>query len=605
MNNIKSLFDIIKQLSYVMTPKQKRESVLVLFAMLITSCLDLLSISVIYPLLEVMTNYENMRAKWYTSWIFMINPNAGVKEAMVIMCLAVIAVFILKNVMAIAFSYYRIRFSSNFQRDSSILAMESYLKRPYEFFVNTNSAVVLRGINSDSSAAYVVLDCLFQLIGEMITIVMLAAFLFATDWFVALCALTVAGLCFLLIVQGFRKRVKKIGKVTRQLLTRQGQCSYQIINGIKEITVMDRRKKFVDQFRDVAGEYAKYQTANGVINICPERIIEGICISGFIGVLCIRILIGVDFATFIPVMGAFAMAAFKILPSIAKVSGRINQIVFYQYGLKGYYDTLNEAEAIDRKANEREEKANAAIRRMEENGEIDIHTIGFRKKVEIKDIYWKYLNSKENVLNGLSMTINKGESIAFIGSSGAGKTTLADIILGLFEPQSGTIEMDGIDIFSIPHEWSKIIGYVPQSVFLADDTIRANIAFGLTGEDVTDERIWDALEQAQLKSFVESLPDGLDTIVGERGIKFSGGQRQRVAIARALYEDPDILVLDEATSALDTETETAVMESIDALQGHKTLIIVAHRLSTIRNCDKIYEIGHGKAVERDKDEVLS
>ena len=204
----------------------------------------------------------------------------------------------------------------------------------------------------------------------------------------------------------------------------------------------------------------------------------------------------------------------------------------------------------------------------------------------------------------MSLTIQKGESVAFIGSSGAGKTTLADVIMGLLRPQSGTVEMDGTDIFTIPHQWARTIGYVPQSVFLIDDTVRSNVAFGLKRSDVSDERVWVALEEAQLKEFVKGLPHGLDTIVGERGVKFSGGQRQRIAIARALYENPDILVLDEATAALDTETENAVMESIDALQGSKTLIIVAHRLTTIRNCDKIYEIKDGIAVERSKADVF-
>lgn len=591
MKSIRSLKLISKQLMYVMTARQKREAVLVFITMILSSCLDLLSVSAVYPLLEAMTNYEILRTKWYSKWIFLLKPDAGIKGAIIMLCILVIVVFIAKNVFSVVFSYVRVRFSSSFQKDASILALESYLKRPYEFFVNTNSSIILRGINGDSSAAYVVLDCFFQLIGESITITMLAVFLLVTDYFVALCAFVIAAICFLIIVKGFRKSVKRIGKATREVLTQQGKVSYQIVNGIKEITVMDRREKFLEQFRDVATEYSKYQTANGVVSVCPERIIEGVCISGFIGVLCIRIVSGVDISTFIPVMGSFAMAAFKILPSIAKVSGRINQIVFYQYGLNGFYDTVKEAEAIDKKKKKREESVNKT-------------SVSFKEKLVIKDISWKYQNSHSNVLDGLCMTVKKGESIAFVGPSGAGKTTLADIILGLFEPQKGTVEMDGVDVFSIPHEWSKIIGYVPQSVFLADDTIKANVAFGLTGDDVSDERIWSALGQAQLKDFVKNLPDGLNTIVGERGIKFSGGQRQRMAIARALYDNPDILVLDEATSALDTETESAVMEAIEALQGHKTLIIIAHRLTTVRNCDRIYEVNDGKAKERTKKEIF-
>ena len=216
----------------------------------------------------------------------------------------------------------------------------------------------------------------------------------------------------------------------------------------------------------------------------------------------------------------------------------------------------------------------------------------------------RYYYIDKSLLTDVQLTIQKGESIAFIGASGAGKTTLSDIILGLLQPEKGTVDMDGIDVYTIPMQWAHIVGYVPQSIFLMDDTVRNNIAFGISAETIEDKYIWEALEKAQLKDFVEKLPYGLDTIVGERGVKFSGGQRQRVAIARALYNKPEILVLDEATAALDNETETAVMESIDALQGQITMIIVAHRLTTIRNCDKIYEIKDGVAVERSKEEVF-
>lgn len=226
-------------------------------------------------------------------------------------------------------------------------------------------------------------------------------------------------------------------------------------------------------------------------------------------------------------------------------------------------------------------------------------------EIKIEHITWKYPNSDKLILKDLSMEIGRGESIAFIGASGAGKTTLADIILGLYKPQEGKILVDNVDISAIPKQWSKMIGYVPQQVFLTDDTIRNNIAFGINEENIDENAIWSALEMAQLSEFIKTLSEGLDTRVGERGIKFSGGQRQRVAIARALYYNPDILVFDEATSALDNETESAVMESIDLLKGRKTLVIIAHRLSTVANCDRIYEIVDGKAVLRDKEEVLN
>ena len=233
-----------------------------------------------------------------------------------------------------------------------------------------------------------------------------------------------------------------------------------------------------------------------------------------------------------------------------------------------------------------------------------MYSKNFEKELTLSHVTFSYEARDLTVIDDLNMTIKKGASVAFIGSSGAGKTTLADIILALLKPKSGQILMDGIDIEDLGGRWHQIIGYVPQSIYMTDDTIRRNIAFGIADGEIDDEKVWKALEMAQMKDFVMNLSMGLDTIVGEWGVQFSGGQRQRIAIARALYNNPDIIIMDEATAALDTETETAVMESIDALQGIKTLIIVAHRLTTIKNCDVIYEIKDGMAIERKKEEIF-
>ena len=297
---------------------------------------------------------------------------------------------------------------------------------------------------------------------------------------------------------------------------------------------------------------------------------------------------------FVPKLGAFAMAAFKILPSIGKVSSRATTMAYSFPRLENVYHNVVEAKEYE-KQREKYVKENIVNKNVEVSTE-------FEQVLSINHVEWKYREQIKPVLENVTLEIRRGESIALIGESGSGKTTLSDIILGLLHPQKGSVYMDGIDVYGMPEEWAKVIGYVPQSVFLIDDTIRNNVAFGLKNVDDTD--IWYALEQAQLKKFVESLPEGLDTMVGEQGIKFSGGQRQRVAIARALFSRPQILVLDEATAALDNETEAAVMEAIDALQGKMTLIIVAHRLSTIRNCDKIYEICNGRAELRKKVDIL-
>lgn len=247
------------------------------------------------------------------------------------------------------------------------------------------------------------------------------------------------------------------------------------------------------------------------------------------------------------------------------------------------------------------------LKEIEELGEIDEdsdYSWKFQHKVELKKISYAYPDGDMNVLENVSLTIEKGKTIAFIGSSGAGKSTLVDILLGLLKPQYGKIYSDGMDIFKNLPTWQKEIGYIPQSIYLSDDTIKNNVAFGVDEKDIDEQAVILALMQAQLYDFVEGLPEGLNSYVGDRGVRLSGGQRQRIGIARALYHDPQILVLDEATSALDNDTESAVMEAIDNLQGQKTIIIIAHRLTTIRNVDIIYEVSNGKVIRKEKEAVL-
>lgn len=597
IHNIYAMGRMIKQLNYVLDSRQKRACVGVFLSMVISSALELLGVTAIYPFLQMMLSPAQMREKWYVAWIWCFDEQASDRTVLLILGICIILIYLFKNVFVIVGIYIRIAFAAKFQRELSIKMLSAYMEHPYEFFLNTNSSEVLRGIGPDVVGVHQILLNFFALVAESLTIIILGTFLFMTDPFMTVGAMALAFVCLAAIVIGFKDKTKRAGQNAREAVRMKSQYGYQAVTGIKEIMVLDRKQKFIDQYNEAAYLEQKAVTVNGVVEACPDRILEGVCIGGIIGIVCARIAGGIELDTFIPVLGTFAMAAFKILPSISKIATKINALVYHHLAIQETYHNIKEA-------NEYEKELQGYVLNATNVKEGELKNIRFSDEIRIDRVTWKYLNAKENVLEDAKLTIKKGESVALIGSSGAGKTTLADIIMGLLKPQSGTIYMDGIDIFTIPHQWARIIGYVPQSVFLIDDTVRSNVAFGLKKDEIDDEKVWEALRQAQLKEFVEALPYGLDTIVGERGVKFSGGQRQRIAIARALYENPDILVLDEATSALDNETETAVMESIDALQGSKTLIIVAHRLTTIRNCDVIYEIKDGVAVRREKEEVL-
>lgn len=518
-------------------------------------------------------------------------------QGLMLLCgMGIIALYLFKNAYML-FSYFiQYDFATKVQKELSIKMLKAYMSRPYEYFLNVNSSIILRGCSSDTSNVYNILAYLFTIVAEVLAMIFIGCFIIVTEPWTALGILLLMGMVMLGMVMIFKPMAKRAGKADRTASALKSKAIYQTVAGIKEIYVMQRKKLFVQEYKKASDIARKAQRTNSLITNAPDRIIEGICVSGLVGIICIRLLMSGNMVDFVPKLAAFAMAAFKVLPSIGKITSRINGLVYCRPSLANVYDIMKDADEYERHCRQY----------AEEHGEVkESEDLQFDNKLMIQNVVWQYENQKAPVLTDTTLEIKKGQSIALIGASGAGKTTLADIILGLLHPQKGTVLMDGIDVYAMPKTWARIVGYVPQSVFLIDDTVRNNIAFGLPEDMIKDELIWDALDRAQLKEFIAGLPNGLDTIVGERGVKFSGGQRQRIAIARALYNKPEILILDEATAALDNETETAVMESIDALQGQITMIIVAHRLTTIRNCDQIYEIRDGKAVEREKEEVLS
>ena len=464
------------------------------------------------------------------------------------------------------------------------------MDRPYSFFVENGSGAILRGVNNDVMGVYHVLSNLFKIAAEGFVVVAVAIYLCLVDPMLAVGIVVVSLACMLAIIFGIKRILTKLSHLYRAAAAELNKQIVQISGGIKDITVFNKKRFFIDNY-DRAYESANIaDTKSTFFGLLPERIIEASCVSGIILIVLIRIHTGVDAAEFVPKMAVFAMGAFRLLPSISRLTGYVSMLIYSRPMLEATYE--NYISARDYISDEQE----IANTDLDKDGRL------FESELCIRGIEWKYPKGDSKILDNLSIVIKKGEAVGIIGESGTGKSTLADILLRLYKPQAGGIYMDGIDISTIPNTWSRVVSYVPQNVFLMDDTIRGNVMFGT--EEADDERVWETLKRASLDEFVKGLPEGLDTIVGERGVKFSGGQRQRIAIARALFINPQILILDEATSALDNETEEAVMEAIDSLVGSVTLIIIAHRVTTLRNCDKIYEITNGRAVERDKKEVI-
>ena len=457
--------------------------------------------------------------------------------------------------------------------------MNSYIHRGYSFFLNTNTSHLLRGVGGDVSGVHSVINSLLKITIEGFTALLIIIYIFLQDALVASIVSGVGIACVLFLVFFFKN------KIYRLYIGITNKNSLQVFEGIKEIMVMHREKHFTDEYEKSFGIMQKANVVHTVSSEVPANIIEASCIAALILALVIRMNQGVDVTEFIPKLGSFAVAAFRVLPSLGRISSAFNSMVYAIPSMNACYENV-----LDADRNRGSEKY------LIESGQ----HLTFEKEISVEHVSFRYENTDKDVLSDISLKIKKGSSVALIGASGAGKTTLADIILGLLRPSDGKVLSDGHDIHQDPSSWASLIGFVPQSVYLIDDTIRNNVAFGIDQNKIDDTKVWKALEEAQLADFVHSLPNGLDNIVGDRGVRISGGQRQRIAIARAMYEDPEILVLDEATSALDSETEAAVMESINYLHGKKTLIIIAHRLTTIERCNYVYEVADGKLITRRK-----
>ncbi len=591
MKDIITLKNMIHQMSVILDKRQKRKMCAISVVIMLCAVFELLGVTAMLPFMQSILEPGKLLEKPYVAAfvrIFGIDNDAGLVLGMGI---AIIVIYLIKNLFLLWSNYLQCVYSCTTQKELSVLMLKSYLSRPYSFFLDHNAAEVLRGVDQDSDGVYRVINHFLKFLSEGLAALLIAVGLFVTDASMALGVLIAGLISLTIIVLVLKKKVHTLGLIARTTNLERNRWVYESIHGIKDVFVYAKKKYFLEKYSTTYEKGARASAKYNFASASPERIIEAVCVAGIILVVLIRLNMGVGASTFVSKIAVFAMGAFRLMPSFSRIAGNVNEFIYSRPSVEATYENITAARSY--------------LSMVEENisKDEDEETREFEDMICINDITWRYDKSPKNVLEGLSMDISKGEAIGIIGESGSGKSTLSDILLHLYRPMKGVITMDGVDINSIPVSWNRCVGYVPQMVFLRDSSVRDNVAFG--EEEVDDARVWDALDKADLKTFVEGLPDKLDTIVGERGIKFSGGQRQRIAIARAMYYEPKILILDEATSALDNDTEKAVMDAIDSLHGSITLIIIAHRLTTIKNCDRVYEICDGKAFERNVDEVVA
>lgn len=581
---------MLKKISYVLDRRQKIQLVLLLFTILIGAIVELMGITLILPIVSIAMDPSVIDAKWY---LIIIRDTFGlfeVKEMLLFLASLLIGVYIFKNIYITYMYNAQYHFTYDNQRVLAIKLMDCYMHQKYQFHVSKNVAELQRNITNDVNGFYTVVLNVLQFLTEISVCAFLVVSLMMEDVMATSMVAILVVIFVLFFARFFKKVLGKKGEQSRDLNALVNKWILQSFSGIKEIKVINAEQFFIDNYDKHYKESVTIKRQQSILTFIPRPIMETVCISGLLITLIIRLVLGDgDITAFIPTLSVFVMAAFRMLPAFNRITGYLGTIMFNLPSIHAVYDDLMEIEQLMKE---------------KEQDKHDIAEITLNDAIRMEKLSFKYPENDKWILENVDLEIPKNTSVAFVGSSGAGKTTAADVILGLLEPQSGKVTIDGKDIKEHMHAWHNCIGYIPQTIYLMDDTIRANITFGVSEEEVDEERVRKALKEAQLDVFVDSLKEGLDTVIGDRGVKLSGGQRQRIGIARALYRNPKVLILDEATSALDNETEKEVMAAIDGLHGTRTLIVIAHRLSTIKKCDRIYEVGNGKVVERDKEEVI-
>ena len=507
-----------------------------------------------------------------------------VKQVTMALLYGMMAIYVIKNLYILLLTYMQNTFITKNRNRMISRVMAEFLNRPYEKYLGADIPTVFRITDSDIPQTFSLILAMLQLASEAVVSCLIFVVLLLNDPGMTLFIIAVFGLLTLFIVKVFKPRLNRIGARNQAIQSRIAKWRIQATYGLKDVKVLNREEFYVRNYYETGKVGAEVARNYAVLNNMPRLLIETVFIVSVLGFLVVYINGGGDITAMVTTISAFAIAAVRVLPSVNRINTYITEIAYTQPSLDFVYDNLQEGMKTDAMLAER--KAYSQVEKLKLDHQIELDHISFH-----------YPDSDKNIFEDAHMIVPKGKSVGIIGTSGAGKSTIVDILLGLLHAQTGMITCDGVDIFKNYESWLAQIGYIPQSIYLIDESIRDNIAFGIDADKIDEKRIWEVLEEAQLKEFVEELPEGLDTMIGDRGVRLSGGQRQRIGIARALYNDPEILVFDEATSALDNDTEAAVMEAVNSFHGRKTMIIIAHRLNTIEKCDMIYKVENMKLVE--------
>lgn len=577
------MIKFLKQVFHILSKKDQRRLILIFFMILVSSFLDLIGISAILPIVTLLSSPNTTTAIEDNALLGMLSylfNTTDIYTLSIITLLSIVTIYIIKTGYAFLLTYVNSRFTLSFNRRLRARLMGIYLAMPYEYHHHNNSSTLIRKSTYDVDIFTNAVNGFLSFMVKMATSIIVVVYLFVTSWIITVVTGIILAFFSFAIVLTLKRKNKKLGKEIQHLNSNNFKYLSQSFNGIKESKISNTESFFISEYTNNIININKLSLIKTMYGAIPGHTLEFVGILGIVISLLVIISIGgSERYQIISTFAVFAYAIIKLLPCITEITSYINNFAYYSSSVDTIHKDLNEINKLEKQI----------------ETPIPYEKMSFISSISIKDVSFAYDDEpNKKVLNDVSFTIHKNTSTAISGVSGAGKTTLVDIILGLLKPTSGHIFCDDKDINDNVKGWRDNLSYVPQNIFLTDDTIRNNVAFGIDANTIDDKKIWDALEKAQLKEFVEQSTKGLETIIGERGIRLSGGQRQRIGIARAFYRNTNIIVLDEATSALDYETEKNILNHITKISKDHTLIIITHRLNTIDGCDYIYQIKDGK-----------
>ncbi|MFP6602467.1 MAG: ABC transporter ATP-binding protein [Pirellulaceae bacterium] len=571
------LRELFAQLWELLTQQDRMRAGGVLLFLLVGTVLEILGVGMIIPVVALLSQPDVANSSAAMQSLHATLGSPSHQDFIFWVLGGLLAAFVIKNVFLFLSIHWQTRFLVNFQSKLAGELVTGYLNRPYTYHLHHPTAELLQKINGELPVfIQSVLSPVIWIISEGLVVVGL---LLLALWVNPLGAIIVVGglsVAILVYYHLFKVRVEFWGRQTQQHAQGMYREMQHSLGGIKEVKVFGREQYFSAAFGRHAEGFARSLGKHNFLSQSSRQVIELLVISVLLG--AIMLLVGRDGAmtNILPTLAFFAAAAFRLMPSAQRLLSNAHNVRFGARTLRLLRPDLLHARAYDKPQPERPD------------------TMAFCRELTLRKVTFRYHGGHEDVLHDIDLAIPQGTMVGFQGESGAGKTTLVDLVLGLLEPTKGEVVVDGNSIQRDLPGWQANIGYVPQSIFLMDDTLCRNVAFGLKEKDINLDRVNEVLRQAQLLEFVKSRPDGIETMVGERGVRLSGGQRQRIGIARALYHDPEILILDEATASLDLETEAEFIKAIESLKNKKTILIISHRLSTMAGCDRKYQLIAGQ-----------